>query len=125
MTIQECYQELGGDFAALENRIPSAKLIHRFIGKFLEDGSFAELQSAMQAGQRAQAFRAAHTLKGVCGNLSLGQLEKSTSELTELLRAEADAIPDGAEPLMEAVVRDYTLTVNTIRAYLAQANEIQ
>ena len=71
MTIQECYQELGGDFAQVEKRLPSVSLIERFITKFLDDGSFSELCHAMQEGQREAAFRAAHTLKGVSANLSL------------------------------------------------------
>ena len=43
MTIQECYQKLGGDFAAVEARLPSVSLVVRFITKFLNDSSFSEL----------------------------------------------------------------------------------
>ena len=35
MTIQECYQKLGGDYAQVEKRLPSVSLIKRFITKFL------------------------------------------------------------------------------------------
>ena len=85
MTVQECYQNLGGDYSQVEKRLPSVSLIKRFITKFLDDGSFSELCQAMQAGQREQAFRAAHTLKGVCANLSFDRLGASASQLTELL----------------------------------------
>ena len=118
MTIQECYQQLGGDFAQAEKRLSSGTLVKRFITKFLDDGSFAELCIAMEEGTRDKAFRAAHTLQGVSGNLSLNRLFSSASQLTELLRPEAEVIPVGANPLFEEVKQDYQLTVSTIRAYL-------
>ena len=118
MTIQECYRELGGDFSRVEARLPSVSLVRRFITKFLEDDSFSSLCRAMGEGNRAEAFRAAHTLKGVSANLDFGRLMGSAGELTELLRPEGGTIPAAAAPLLEAVERDYALTVNAIRAYL-------
>ena len=118
MTIQECYQKMGGDFAQVQKRLPSVKLVHRFIAKFLDDDSFSVLCDAMQEGQREAAFRAAHTLKGVCGNLSFSRLLSSVSQLTELLRSETENISENAVLLMEEVKADYELTVDAIRDYL-------
>ena len=118
MTVQEYYQNLGGDYSQVEKRLPSVSLIKRFITKFLDDGSFSELCQAMQAGQREQAFRAAHTLKGVCANLSFNRLGASASQLTELLRSEGDGVPEGSALVFHAVKQDYALTVDAIRAYL-------
>lgn len=118
MTIQECYRAMGGDFTQVEKRLPSVNLVKRFITKFLDDGSFSELAQAMKNGERERAFRAAHTLKGVSANLSLGKLQNSSSELTELLRAEGDCIPEDAAACMDEVEKDYALTVSTIKTYL-------
>ena len=118
MTIQECYQEMGGDFAQVEKRLPSIGLVKKFITKFLDDSSFSELCQAMQEGEREKAFRAAQTLNGVSANLSFSKLLSTASQLTELLRPETDTIPEGAEGLLEEVKRDYELTVGAIRAYL-------
>ena len=118
MTIQECYRELGGDYLEVCARLPSPRLIEKFIGKFLEDGSFDALFRAMECGDRAEAFRAAHTLKGVCANMSFNRLMESASQLTETLRPEADAIPAEAAALLEDVRRDYCATVASIRSYL-------
>ena len=123
MTIQECYQQFGGDFDEVKKRLPSEALIKKFIAKFLDDHSFSDLQTAMQEGNRENAFRAAHTLKGVCGNLSLDKLFDSASKLTEFLRPETEAIPEGAAALFEAVRGDYELTVSAIRAYLDTENK--
>ena len=118
MTIQECYQKLGGDFAQVEKRLPSVSLVRKFITKFLDDGSFSELCRAMEDEQRQEAFRAAHTLKGVSANLGFDRLQASAGRLTELLRPETDTIPDDAASLLEEVRLDYKATVNAIRAYL-------
>ena len=118
MTIQECYQQLGGDFTNIETRLPSISLVTKFITKFLNDSSFSELCQALERGQREEAFRAAHTLKGVCANLCFDRLGASAGRLTEVLRREGSGIPEGAAPLLEEVRRDYGLTVDAIRAHL-------
>lgn len=117
MTIQECYQEMGGNFAEVSGRLPSAKLIERFALRFLDDPSYADLCKAMEAGNREEAFRAAHTLKGVSANLSFTQLLNSAHALTELLRPQNPEIPQGADALMANVRRDYETTVSAINKY--------
>ena len=118
MTIQECYQKLGGDYAQVEKRLPGIHLIRRFVAKFLDDGSYPELCRAMEQGQTEEAFRAAHTLKGVSANLGFDRLTASSGELTELLRGRTDGIPTEAVPLLDMVRQDYELTADAIRAYL-------
>lgn len=120
MTIEQCYQQLHGDYAQVLQRLPSPALVERFIGKFLDDGSFSELSSAMAAGQTETAFRAAHTLKGVSANLGFEQLRQSASNLTELLRGKTGTVPAEAFPLMEQVRQDYEMTADAIRAYRAE-----
>lgn len=118
MTIKECYQQLGGNFVQVEQRLSSVRLVRRFTTKFLDDRSFSELCQAMQEGQRDKAFRAAHTLKGVCANLGFDRLGASAGQLTELLRPENDGIPEEAAPILNTVKHDYEVTVDAIRAYL-------
>lgn len=118
MTIQECYQKLGGDYAQVEKRLPGIHLIRRFIAKFLDDGSYPELCRAMEQGQTEEVFRAAHTLKGVSANLGFDRLTASSGELTELLRGRTDGIPTETVPLLDMVRQDYELTADAIRAYL-------
>lgn len=124
MTIQECYNAMGGDYAQIESRLPSVGLIKKFITKFLDDSSFSELCKAMKEGQREQAFRASHTLKGVSANLSFSRLLSSVTELTELLRPETDTIPEEAVLLLEEVRKDYELTVSSIRTCLDSADPV-
>lgn len=119
MTIEQCYRQLHGDYAQMIQRLPSAALIERFVGKFLEDDSYPNLCSALKAGDADAAFRAAHTLKGVSANLSFEQLHASSSQLTELLRG-TSSIPAGTQALAEQVSRDYEMTINAIRTFQSQ-----
>ena len=125
MTIVECYQQLGGNLENVKTRLPSDSLIKRFIIKFLDDSSYSELCDALQKGQRDEAFRAAHTLKGVCASLGFDQLENSASALTELLRPKDIGIPEEAVSMMNEVKRDYEITVGAIRAYLEPGNHAE
>ena len=120
MTIETCYENMGGDYQAVRSRIPSDALIKRFANSFLSDPSFGELTAAMAAKNRAEAFRAVHTLKGVCANLSFEKLRQSASALTEVLRPEADEIPAEAFPMLDQVQKDYQVTMDAIRAFMAE-----
>lgn len=120
MTIQECYQTIGGNYEQLASRLPSAALIKKFIAKFPADGSYAELCAAMAKQDPEEAFRAVHTLKGVSANLSFDKLFDSLSQLTEVLRGQTGTMPAGAAALFAQVQENYDLTVRTIGAFLEQ-----
>ena len=71
---------------ALDRFMNNEALLERFLKKFLQDPNYAALCEALDAGDCEGAFRAAHTLKGVCGNLSMRLLYQPVSEQVELLR---------------------------------------
>ena len=85
MTIQECYEAIGGNYEDVLRRLPSEALIRKFTLKFLEDQSYPLLKQSLGDNNYEEAFRGAHTLKGVCQNLSFDRLYEVSSELTELL----------------------------------------
>lgn len=118
VNIEECYEKIGGDYAEVSARIPGVGLIEKFIGIFLEDKSFETLRQQIECGNREEAFRAAHTLKGICANLSFNRLLHSTSRLTEELRLEEKTDFNKAIELFKEVERDYEVTADTIRKYL-------
>ena len=63
----------------------------RLIKMAVADAGFEKLNAALDSGDKKAAFEAAHALKGVLGNLALTSLYQPVSEMTELLRAGADA----------------------------------
>ena len=86
MTVQELYANIGGDYSEALGRLRSEKLISRFVVKFLDDTSCGELIDAWARGDEEATFKAAHTAKGVCANLSLTKLADLSSSITEALR---------------------------------------
>ena len=40
MTLQECYAAMGGNYEDVAKRLPSEKLIQKFVLKFLDDKSY-------------------------------------------------------------------------------------
>ena len=76
MTIKECYEKVGSDYDGVLKRLGSEALVKRFAVKFLNDPSFQELTDGLAAQDGEKAFRAAHTLKGVCLNLGFTELYK-------------------------------------------------
>lgn len=119
MTIEECYRNMGADYADVLSRLRTDERIVRFLAKVADDGSFALLGNALQERNMEEAFRAAHTLKGICMNLSLTRLFTSANALTEALRGRSE-YGDDLPPLYDKVCEDYQLTVRNIRALLAQ-----
>ena len=86
MTVKECYESMGSDYEGVVGRMGSEAMVKRFAIKFLDDPSFTNLEKAIQEQNAEEAFRAAHTLKGICLNLGLDGLYKVSAELTEKLR---------------------------------------
>jgi HPt (histidine-containing phosphotransfer) domain-containing protein len=116
MTIQECYAVIGGDYEGVLARLRKEERVARFALMFLKDDSYAQLLSAVQEGSVEEAFRAAHTLKGVCQNIGFDRLHRSTDEITEALRG---GDMDRARLLLPQVMEDYNVTAEGLRTYEA------
>ena len=116
MTLEECYTALGGDYQDVLGRLRSEKLVSKFLLKFLDDGSFDLLVTSMDKSDWSEAFRAAHTIKGVCQNLSFTRLFTSASQLCEALRPGG---PPQSPDLFTQVKTDYEATLSAIRTYQA------
>lgn len=114
MTVEKCYEVMEGDYKDALGRLVTEERIKKFLLKLLNDTSYSELCAAMEKKKLEDAFRAAHTLKGVCKNLSISALAYSASNLTEALR-EREAYGDDLDELLEKVKKDYSLTIAAIQ----------
>lgn len=114
MTIQECYKAIGGNYEDVLRRLHNEALIQKFTLKFLEDPSYLQLKQALKDKNYEDAFRSAHTLKGVCQNLSFDRLYEVSNELTELLRDRTGEQP-GIQEAMEKVTEVYELMIEEIK----------
>ncbi len=99
------------------NRImQNTTLVKVFITKFLEDGNFDDLVDAIKRGDMKSAEGYCHTLKGMCGNMSL-------LELFRLLQAQLDCFRSGeydrAISFMPQITVLYMNATNHMRIWLS------
>ena len=112
MDIKECYEAMHGDYEDIFSRLRNNALIIKLVKKFESDQSYAELKQGLADKDAEKAFRAAHTLKGVCLNLGFDELFEVSAELTEKLRERKTA---GSEELFQKVSQKYQKTVTAIQ----------
>ncbi|MBD5096495.1 MAG: Hpt domain-containing protein [Lachnospiraceae bacterium] len=71
---------------AMERFMNNEQLLVKFLKKFPQDPNYDAMLVAVEEKRYEDAFKAAHTLKGVCGNLSLESLYENVCKVVELLR---------------------------------------
>ena len=90
--------------SALARFMNNEALLEKFLAKFPADPNHHRLAAAMAANDREGALTAAHTLKGVCGNLSMTRLHQCfTDQVAALRRGDLD----GARAMMERIAPAY------------------
>lgn len=89
-------------------------IYEKFVRRFPQDPTFGELKAAMESGNGEAAFRAAHTLKGTGGNLSLELFVQAVSPLVEALRS-------GDWPLAQQLYPPVEEQYEAVRQAIAQA----
>ena len=119
MNLKECYEEFGGNFDEVKKRLPKEEMIKKFVLKFLNDKSFENLITAIENHDYSVSFMAAHTLKGVCQNLSFEKLYESSHLITEALRGDEHDESLIAE-LAGKVTEDYKITAGAIEKLKAE-----
>ncbi len=77
----------GADMDGAMNRLVNdEELYATCFGYFMSDPAFDALGDALESKDYAAAFEAAHSLKGVAGNLGLTRLYQLSGKLVEPLR---------------------------------------
>ncbi len=101
--------------SALERFMGNEALLARFMKKFLEDTNYRQLAAALEEGNMEAALRTSHTLKGVCGNLSMFLLFDLLTRQVAALRA---GNSEEALALMPEITAAYEQACQTIREVL-------
>lgn len=122
MSLKDCYAAFGGSYEDVRDRIPKDEIIKKFLFKFLTEPSYDNLCKYLECENYTEAFRAAHSLKGVSQNLGLAVLEKSSSAITELLRnsEEKQVNKEGCKELLKQVTSDYSVVIGAIELLKAE-----
>ena len=113
MNLEEFYAQIGGDYADTLQRLCNENMVKKFVKKYQDDPTCADLHNAVLQQDWEVAFRGAHTLKGVCQNLGFSNLYEPTYTLTETLRA---GQLEGTQEQFAKVAEQYQCTMDAIRA---------
>ncbi len=100
----------------LRRLMGNEKLVGLFVKKFLEDGNYLQLQTAVARGDWAAAEHASHTLKGMCGNLSLKELFGLFDRQVRHLRA---GETQQAAGMMTEITAAFEASAGHLKAWLA------
>lgn len=73
--------------SALERFLGNEDMYERFLRQFVTDEYFDILIKACDDNNCEEAFKASHTLKGLCGNLSINSLFDIISNQVEYFRS--------------------------------------
>ena len=112
MKLEELYQKIGGDLKNVMKRIPNEAMIGKFVRKYANDPTYSRLTAAVEAKNWKDVFLAAHTLKGICQNLGMDNLYRSSFEVTEALRGGSN---NTNEEMLSRLKADYEAAVETIK----------
>lgn len=112
MTTREFYESIGASYDNVLVRFGSEKMITKFAKKFAYDTTFQDMCKALEEKNAKEAFRMAHTLKGICSNLGFDELYKASYDLTEDLRdGELSGYEQDYEKVDNVAMRNATLAL--------------
>ena len=112
--IRSKLENVGVDVEDLMKRLMgNMMLISRFYKRFPEDKNYDMIVKYLSEDMCEEAFKAAHTLKGVCANLSMTKLVAIVSEMVEYLR-EGD-LEDGKK-ILPKLSEEYETIVTVVKS---------
>lgn len=113
MTVQACYEAMNGDYAAALCVLESEARVERYLLRFAKDPTARLLFASLNSGRWEDAFRAAHTMKGLCRGLGLTGLHAACAALTDALRS---GEAPGDERLRAQAEREYGAVLQAVGA---------
>lgn len=115
MTVEECYSIIGGSYEEAKSRLRDDARIAKFMGMFMRDQSFQTITAAIETQNYEEAFKGAHSLKGVCSNMAFTRLYEAVDALTEDLRGGHSS--DNTMNFYEKTKELYQLVTQTITEF--------
>lgn len=104
--------------SALNRFMDNEQFYERILSKFPMDENFTLMEKCLNEKNIPQAFRYAHTLKGLAGTLDLTNLSNLLIPMTEQLRAGES---EGIQELFEQLKVQYELICELITEHKARS----
>ncbi|MDO4273103.1 MAG: Hpt domain-containing protein [Eubacteriales bacterium] len=113
MTLKEFAENTQMDFeGTLERFANMESLLVKFLKKFVSDPTYEELRTAIENQDFSTVERAAHTLKGVAGNLGFQKLFYINQEIVDAVRNDN---VDKINTLFEEDKQEYEMIIENLK----------
>ena len=124
MTIEELYQQIGGDYEQAQKVLRMDKLIDKHIRKLAQNDIFETLFKASETLDPTAVFESTHAIKGVCANLGLVSLSEKASELAEEFRPgnSRQLSDDEVKQKIKEIEEMFSRCIEGIKEYEASQN---
>ena len=109
--IKQLYENIKGNYDEAISRMRDDERIKKYLKYFLMDESFKQLELALDSNNCEEAFKAAHTLKGVSQNMAFTDFSDSVVTITEELRS---GKLDDALKFFPEVSKKYKIVIDEI-----------
>jgi len=115
---REIFEAYGADYHSTMARFMGNEAMYmKFLDMLFKDDNLEKLGEALEKQDYEEAFSAAHTLKGVVGNMGLTPLFHAVCAVVESLRAGTASVDYGA---LYQIVQTEFLRVDELRARLKE-----
>lgn len=121
MTLEEIYDLAGGNFNEAAARLGGEERLKRFLKMLSGDDSITTFEKAVDDGRMQEAFRAAHTIKGICLNLGFKRIAATASVLCDALRGSEE---DNCAPPIEDIHKEAAALKKEYGRVLEMINQI-
>lgn len=109
---KELFEAYGADYQGTMSRFMGNETMYlKFLKMLFQDDNLHKLGEAIDSGNLKAAFEAAHTLKGVVGNMGLTPLYKAVCDIVIPLRTREER-------------KDYPLLYQAIQKEFLRAEEL-
>ena len=120
MTVQECYQQIQGNYENVLKRLKTDERIVKFLELFLSDTTYEKLSEAVNAKNDQEILKCVHDLKGMALNLGLTALQQAAQNLCEAVRYGEPSVD--ISPLYQEVTKEYQKVVDIIHVIKQEQN---
>ncbi len=110
MSVKELYESFGGDYNRAVQTMMNDACVTRMLSKFVANNSYSDMINAYKEGNLRTVFEAAHSLKGVSGNLALTPLYEKASVICEKTRN----LKENESVNLDIEIKDFEETYNSI-----------
>lgn len=115
MDIKKFYEIIGGDYDTAKSRLMTDERIEKYLKRFPTYVKTEELKTAVENNDYSTVFAISHDIKGMCLNLELTPIAKSSSALCESVRHGAPTVD--IKPLFVTFENDLKVVLETLATF--------